>query len=238
MLHSLRLLSLRLATVVAVCATPALAAPTTCGTASAAVYADLPEGCTVGLFTLKNVAWSSVSGEGYVAVNASDVIVSPMMAGSDVRVAFYSTAFSVTGFNRILGFFDYTLDPPPPILDDLNLSLDANSPVAPGYAIITANVCPGELFRQGCRTALPPLVLQHFGAGNPNNVLSRSIQFPQPVNLIDVRITVDLNANGGSSQINGVVADAGTTVPEPSTGMMLAGAGAAVLGWVRRRQKL
>ncbi|MDZ4799252.1 MAG: PEP-CTERM sorting domain-containing protein [Bryobacteraceae bacterium] len=200
----------------------ALAAPIACAPASVAIYTQQSEGCAVGAFTLKNFAWSSVQDTGYIPVSAADVLVTPMFTPSSVGVAFTSSAFSVTGSGKIRAFLDYTVDPPPPILDDLNLEMDANSPVAPGVARITANICIGGLFRNSCENGIVrTLTVEHFGPGNPDNVLFDTEQFPSPVNMVDVRTTIELYANGASSQIDGygtiTNAVSGDETPEPST---------------------
>ena len=213
--------------ITALLATPAVfAAPIACTTATVDVYISQTEGCTLGIFTIKNFAWSSVGDEGYVPVSATSVLVTPTVTSDSVAVGFTSGAFSVSGNDKILAFLDYTIDPPPPILDDLNLEMEANTPVPPGYARITANICIGGLFSNSCAGGLVrTLIVQNFGAGNPSNIPFDSEQFPEPVNLIDIRTTIELNANGASSQITGygttTTATDGSVVsdelPEPGT---------------------
>lgn len=211
----------------------AFGAPVVCAPASVASYITQNEGCTLGLFTLKNFAWSSVSDDGYVPVSATEVFVTPGATTGNVQVSFNSSAFEVFGNDKILAFLDYVIDPAPPILDDLDLSLDANSPVAPGNAKITADLCIGDFFINSCRNGfVRTLVVQNLGDGNPANVSFASVKFPRPVNLVDVRTTIELNANGASSQIDGY-GTTSSTVPEPGTA--LAGAVAVALLLAARR---
>lgn len=212
----------------------AFSAPVACTVASVDVYVQQTEGCTIGQFTIKNFAWSSVDDIGYLPVSASQVFVNPQLNGNNIEVGFTSDNFEVTSGLRIRAFLDYTIDPPPPILDDLNLEMDANSPVAPGFARITANICIGGLFSNSCANGIArTLTVEHFGAGDPNNVLIDTEQFPFPVNLIDVRTIIELEARTGSSQIGGygtiTTAIQQDEIPEPSTAaLLLSGLGGAI----------
>jgi hypothetical protein len=195
-------------------------------------------GCEVGAFSVKNFSFSSQSGDSFVQVGASDVNVSTALVGGSVQVNFGSSVFDITGNQKISAFLDYTIDPQPPILDDMGIAFSAFSPVAPGFAKLTADICAGGLLSNSCvGGAFARLDLADFGHGNPNNVLSALFQFPNPVNLVDVRLSLDMQANGASSQIDGIgtVTD---VVPEPSTFATVFGA--ALLGGVaalRRRRR-
>ncbi len=210
-----------------------------CDVATVADYRNQTDGCMIGAFTIKNVAWSSRSGGDYKPVSAADVWVTPVATSNSVQLNIYSGEFSVAGQGQLYALFDYTIDPPPPILDDLDLFLDAQTPVAPGWARVTANVCIGGLFVNSCEN-LATAVVEHYGVGDPRNVLSQKIQFSEPVNLIDVRTILELYANGASSQIDGYgtateVLLQDSAVPEPASAV-LALASLLIGGAVQRRR--
>ena len=192
-------------------------------------------GCEVGAFSVKNFSFSSQSGDNFVQVAPSDVDVNAALVGGSVQVNFGSDKFDITGDQRISAFLDYTIDPQPPILDDMGIAFSAFSPVAPGFARLSADICAGGLLSNSCQGgAFARLDLADFGHGNPNNVLSALFKFPNPVSLVDVRLSLDMQANGASSQIDGIgtVTD---VVPEPSTFATVFGA--ALLGGVAGLRK-
>lgn len=212
----------------------AVAAPIPCITATADFYQN-SDGCTSDVFTFKNFEWNTAQGGNFVQVPASAVSVTPGASGGDVFVLFSSNQFSVTGNQQIFARFDYTIDPPPPILDDFTLSLDANSPVFPGLARISAFLCVGGYFSAGCAGGTTTLLqVQHNGITAPP---PNSITFSTPVSIIDVQLTIELLANGASSQINGGGTVAGTVVPEPSAGLLAAGGVVGLLAYRRCRSK-
>jgi hypothetical protein len=195
-------------------------------------------GCEVGAFSVKNFSFSSQTGDSFVPVAASEVNVNAALVGGSIQVNFGSDRFDITGDQKISAFLDYTIDPQPPILDDMGFSFSSFSPVAPGFARLSADICAGGLLSNSCQGgAFARLDLADFGHGNPNNVLSALFKFPSPVRLVDVRLSLDMQANGASSQIDGIgsVTD---VVPEPSTFATVFGA--ALLGGVaalRRRRR-
>lgn len=228
----------RIVALFALAGIPLIAAPVACSTASAAYYEGLGEGCTSGPFTFKNFNWFSVTGPEYVTVASSDVFLSPSFTGNQVSVSLNSDALNISGTSRITANLEYTVDPPPPILDDFSLELEANSPVFPGLARITSLICAGDLFSNGCTAGVVrTLTVQHLGDGNPGNVLFASVDFPFAVNLIDVRTTLVLEANGKSSQIDGfvqsTVPSSDSPVPEPATALATM-MGLGLIGLVRR----
>lgn len=203
-------------------------ASTTCTQASLQTYIDYGmTGCTAGLFTMKDFTWDNFFGT--VPVSADDVIITPVVSGSSVGITFSGIAestFSVAGEDKIKAMLSYYIDPPPPILDDFSLSMNANSPVAPGTATIDALVCAGARFTGGCTANGGTLVgatLEHVGAGTPPPIV---VPFPMPVNQLDVRLTIELLANGSTSQITGG-SQVASTVPEPGAALL---AGAGLLG--------
>ncbi len=222
---------------------PANASPA-CTTQSAATYANLAGGCLLSNgttdFILKNINWTSVTGGNHVSVAASQVMLNPTLNAGFLSVAVFSAMFNVTGNQRIEGTLSYLVDPPPPILEDLNLEMDANSPVAPGTASVSAHICAGDLIVNNCVAGeWWNFGVHHFGPGNAGNVLTNRAYFTAPRYLIDVQLKFELDANGASSQINGVNAFT-QTIPEPAAMWLMLGGLAGLLGArrIRRGAKL
>jgi hypothetical protein len=223
---------------------PVFTAAAPCSSFSTAQeYQDLgATGCTAGVFTIKNLSWTFDLGttpenDQLVEVPASQVFLTPIVSATNVGLAFSSDLFNLDGFEAINARLRYTIDPPPPILDDFSLSMDANSPVAPGFAIINADICAGSPLgptgdpasecNRGTR-----LNLQVFHLGGSNTLLLDSVEFPQPVNFVDVLLALDMRAKGATSQIGGGAA-VSNLVPEPGAGL-LAALGLAAIAGIRR----
>lgn len=215
---------------------PVFAEVITCSTDTLAAYRGLTSGCMSGPFTLKNFNWNSSEGDPFVRVRAEDVFVSPSYDGGSISVDYFSSFFSVGAGKRIYATLDYTIDPPPEILDDFTLDLGVNSPVAPGFATVNAFLCAGDYFSNGCASGVTRFVeVTHRGGAGENILISRA-QFPRPVSIIDVRMTILLDAGAtGSSQINGF-GQTTLVTPEPAAGGF-AGAGLLVLFALAKRRK-
>lgn len=203
-------------------------------------------GCTVGAFTFFNFTLQAFPtlqpGSATQVAGPNDVLID-FPDSALWQVGFFSGLFDVQAGDRVQYVIGYTIDPPPPILGRFDLDLFTETPVNPGVAVIQAAVCAGGIFGvQACTdVGAPnfqpnPYLLQVYHLGLPTgNVLTAFTEFENTVNLLDVRILIDLDARlGGSSQIGGI----GTTVgqiPEPGTFALLgAGLGAVVL--MRRRK--
>jgi hypothetical protein len=162
------------------------------------------------------------------------VLLTPSASQARVGVSLDSDALSISGQSRILANLEYLIDPPPPIIDDFEVSLSATTPVFPGFARITTEICAGDLFANSCRSgAYRVLEVFHGGAGNPENDLFDRVTFPS-VFLVDVRTRIDMAANGASSQIDGFE-QGSTPIPEPSTTVLAVAGGLALLAWRRCR---
>ncbi|MDZ4800115.1 MAG: PEP-CTERM sorting domain-containing protein [Bryobacteraceae bacterium] len=223
-----------------------LQSPAACVTASATDYTNLPNGCTISLygntFTLKSFQYASLVLEGYRYVDPDDVQVTPFSGSGQIGIGVTSTNFSVSSISgppRLVVKFEYILDPPPPILEDLSMDMEANSPLFPGFANIHTEVCAGAEFIEndcGQYGTYRSFDLDHLGYedGDPRNILSGRVTFPATW-FIDVRTTITLDANGGSSQIDGF-RYASAPTPEPATAVLVMCA-VGVGAWLRRRRR-
>ena len=195
------------------------------------------EGCRVGQFTIKNVAWNSIEGElngvMYNEVSSDDVVLSVTRNKGKIGLDFYSSMFSVAGDNQgIKAYREYLIDPPPPIFDDFMIEMDANSPQGEGSATITALLCAGDTLDNSCSGGeRKELSVYYFGNGD--KLLQNMTTFARRVNIVDIRLEIELLANGDSSQINGGRQNTAVVVPEPGA-FVLVGAGGLVLAAVRR----
>ncbi len=91
---------------------------------------------------------SSGAQTGGVTVNPADVTVTPQASGGTFGLDFSSTKFFVEGDNNIIYLLDYTIDPPPPVIDRMSMRLNSHSPNAPGTATITLHMCRRRPFRE------------------------------------------------------------------------------------------
>jgi hypothetical protein len=212
-----------------------LAAP--CTQQSLATYISFGEtGCTAGAFIIKDFAWNNF---GTVSVDPADVVITPLISGSAAGIAFSGIdedTFLVTDNLSIFSWLEYYIDPPPPILDDFSLSMDANSPVFPSSASITAFLCGGGRFVPGCAATGGKnyqLFVEHDGLSlDP----PQTVDLDPPVNRLDVRLVIELiSRDGQPSQISGG-AGVAALIPEPAAAA-LAAAGLFALAAFRRLRR-
>ncbi len=220
----------------------AVASPIACAPDTAANYIAAGS-CTESPFLLKNFAWNSSSGGNYVPVKPGDVELVPTNSTGQFGLSFEGVPgspnpFDISGSQKIYATFDYTIDPRPPILNGMSVTLNATSPSGGGFAIYTTLVCAGDTFANSCKngTTLQPIILADYGDNDPRNVLFVNVDFPTGVNVVDIRTTLDMQANGGISEITGA-GTAAQAIPEPaSAALALSGlAGLIGLGWRRLR---
>jgi hypothetical protein len=157
--------------------------------------------------------------------------------------SFASPLFNISEGMKAIFRINYLIDPPPPIIPGFEDDLFTRTPVAPGSAVLTTDVCAGAAF-DGDACAGEFATLEVFHVGGPiGNQLFDSVLFKQPTNIVGVRNTLTLDAGpvggGGSSQIDGFGNTARSLiapVPEPNFGL-LAGVGLLLLAAVRARSK-
>lgn len=215
----------------------AVAAPV-CTAQPLSVYITPGFECSFGEFTLMNAKFKAINlgSESVTLATAADIMVTPA-DGLGGWFQFESDMFSVTG-NQHVGYeFSYFIDPPPPIIPGFGDEMFSQTPISPGYARLTTDVCIDGSFVSG-DTVCPAenrFQVEVFHNGLPDGTfdLFDEVRFPHLTNKIDVRNFLELNANGASSQINGFGNRIGVT-PEPGA-LALAGAGLAALLLLRRR---
>lgn len=238
---------------------PAFATPT-CGYAPVSVYvqagyickfADIVVGNQTYELTIKDVKFNMVD----VGKNEVDGVAANLGTLDDYFVTppanFYealgltSPLFNLAEGQHVHYFFDYVIDPPPPVIPGFEEFLDTQTPVFPGYAIVVTDICAGGVFYgpicyslySGGTAEHLQLSVFHLGTDFGNKLFD-SVKFAQPVSIVGVRNFLDLNAGkkgaGGSAQIQGV--QNAINSPEPSA-MILAGLGLGAIALIRRRAR-
>ena len=171
---------------------------------------------------------------GLTPLTSAQITVTPAFTGSKWQVFFTSGGFFVSGSQFVKYDIGFNWDP---VVVGAEDELNANTPVPPGTATVTTDLCNGQIFGGALcpTTASPTNVLKVFSDGIPADAipLAYSPLVPQPdVNpgIIGVFNLLDLEANGQSSEITGFADDLVT--PEPATWLLVMAAGVAL---ARRR---
>jgi len=193
-------------------------------------------GCTFGSFTFKDFTFSvlGMSG-GYTPLGAGGITVNPAAAPGMLALNF-GGAFSVTGNESVDYLITYTVDPPPIIIHGWDLDLFTFTPVAPGLASITTDLCRTSAFSGAvCPAgAANTFSLNVFHDGTGGSVTSTGVGFA-PTNVVGVRSSISLDGNGASADFASFT-NTTDLIPEPSTFLLIAG-GLCALGLLRRRRR-
>lgn len=219
-------------------ATPIFFAPA-CTTGSLASYIALGGGPNGGCSIDTEVRFYDFSftvlssGGGAVPVSASSIVVTPVLAGDARRLTFSSSGFSVIGSESVTYLLAYTVDPHP-IIRGGRTFMDTFTPVAPGVASITTDLCIGAAFggtlvTPTCAGGTATLNVFHDGI-SPQ--LSDSTTFSDVADL-GVRNTIELNANGASADFRSFTNDT-VVSPEPATWLLMT-SGLLAIRSARRR---
>src|SRR5262245_1411061 len=192
-------------------------------------------GCTVGNLplTFKNFNFAVInSAGGVIAAIPSEILVTPTSEPQGTlqaaRLTFTSSKFNASGAEQIEYEITYTVDPPPVIIES-DMDLSADSPVAPGRVNILKGLCIGAPFI-GNTCDGSQQFLNVFHNGTPTGAVRLHDEvFFGGTSILGVRLNINLQANGASSQFNGV--SAGTLyTPEPATPLAVAGGLFALAG--------
>lgn len=188
-----------------------------------------PGGCSVGSLLVKDFNYSLVAGT--VAINASDITVTPFAGGDTVALTFASSIFSAAAPDFAQYRLGYTWDP-----GDIRTGSDVlNDPVtAPGLGKITTSLCEDAAFIASiCPTTVATLTVFDNGT---SAVLFDSTVFSPPIGTVGTSNLIDLDARaGGSVKVLSFTNE--LSLPEPAT-LASVLAGMALVGGfgVKRRQ--
>jgi hypothetical protein len=217
----------------------ALTPASTCATATLAAYQSLgPGGCTLlnggNTYIFKNFDFAVPSSSGTDPINAGQISVTPLSGPDMLGLNFASPGFNVTGNEAVQYLISFYVDPLPPDIWRVETEMLAESPVAPGFAAITTDVCVGSNFISGtCPTTVASGTVFH--AGSQGQQLLTRIDFT-PTNNVGIRNLITLDANGAVSQIDGFQ-NRVVLLPEPGTWMMMAGGLGLVALRIRQRRR-
>ena len=210
-----------------------VAAP--CTSAPLSSYLSTGFTCTMDAFTLQDFFFQATASTGYTPLTASSLTMTPLitarLGGETLGLSITSTGFSVTGSQFVTYDIRYNVDPPPDIIIGMDDDLLTNTPVAPGFVNVVADLCIGGRWSVSSFTGLricgepgTTTSLNVFHNGTPTGTvqLFDGVRFPG-VHILGIDNKITLNANGASSQILGL-SNSTITTPEPATaGLLLAG---------------
>jgi len=174
-------------------------------------------GCTVGELWVYNFGFSVVSsGGGATPVADTDIMVTTTSGPDYLGLNFASTGFSVDPGQFINYLIDYTWDPTGDIrgLGDV---LD------PGLVNIVTDGCVGVAFSGPSCSGVPVSVNVFQGV---TSQLTDTTYF-SPTNILGIRNNIGITGNDTGASFNSIEND--VYLPEPGTGLLLAGALALTL---------
>ena len=166
-------------------------------------------GCQIGALNVVNFSFSTILST--VTILASDITVTPVIASDTLELTFTSPKFNVSGSDTAQYLLAYTWDPGD--IRGMEDIMYANSPVFPGLASVTTLACEDAAFTGTiCPTSFATLMVSDNGI---TAHLTDVTTFSPPIGIIGVRNTLELDANGASSEIGGF--SNVLILPEPST---------------------
>jgi hypothetical protein len=184
-------------------------------------------GCQIGSLQAVDFSFTTISST--VIILAGDITVTPMVTGNMLEFKFTSAKFNISGTDTAKYLLAYTVDPGD--VRGMEDIMYANSPVFPGFASVTTLVCKDAAFSgTSCPSSTASLMTSDNGV---TANLFDSTTFSPSIGTVGIRNTLELDANGASSEIGGF--SNVLITPEPATLVTeLLG-----LAWLcRRRRKL
>src|SRR5215469_6120352 len=164
-----------------------------CVTDTLANYEALSSGCSLGSFTLTGFSDTQVSGS--VIIPDSSITVTPAVGLGTLSLTFSSSAFNLSAPDSAVYLLGYTWDPGD--IRSFEDILNANSPVFPGFAQISTELCENSAFSgASCPNAIDSLSV--FDNGNTANLQS-FFNFSPDLATVGVRDTITLDATAGGS---------------------------------------
>ena len=185
------------------------------------------QGCTIADSVKVSDFEFDVVGFSGAPLDASEILVTPVIGPSARYALNFSAAFSVTGSEFETYEIRYIFDPND--IRSLEDVMTANSPVAPGLASVDTFGCLGSGYAPNCPG--PEVSLNVFHNGVMFVPVDQAAVVPPQV-ILGIRNVIDLQANGASADFTSIE-NAVYLVPEPATWITVL-AGSAILALRRR----
>jgi hypothetical protein len=188
-------------------------------------------GCQFGGLTIKDFTYTQVGGD--VLVADTSITVTPTM-GLGLDLKFSSSAWNIPNPGHSSEYIlAYTWDPGD--IRSLEDVMNTSTPVFPGFAQITTDMCLDAAFTPGpaCSTSTASMAVSHNGI--TANTFART-DFSPSIGILGVRNDILLNTlSGGSSQFDSLENTLFT--PEPSTLISGFAAFALMMGGLRAKRR-